>query len=538
MRRPKLNKRLSIILVIVIIIVSAVVVYYSFIKENGIEYALEKVAAADVVKEVSETGVVKASEEAELSFKNGGRIEKIYVKAGDEVKLGQELADLDKADFYIQLKEANAALDVAQANYDKLLAGASQEEIKVSETKVLSAEIDLDNAKQDLTDAESEAEEDLNNAYEDALDVLDDGYLKIYNGYNAAVSVYRSYFTNNDQEGTKVKDNKDKIENAFNNAKKYLNTAKNGSREDIDNSLSKMKDALSDVRDGLGVIRDMSETTNYRNTVSSADKTSLDNQKSYINTSYSAVVGAKQTISTTKIDNELSINSAKASLASAEASLQKAKDDLALLKAGPRREDINLYQAKLDQARANIYLLENKIREATLRSPADGQITRVDKTNGETVQAAESIISFLPIAPFKIEVDIYEEDIVNVEPSNPVEITLVSFPDEHLKGSVVSVDPAEKLIDGVVYYQVDIDFLEVKKGIKIGMTADIIIEVARKENVLAVSKGAVDKIDGKMLVEVFEGGEIKQREIKTGLEGVDYFEVLSGLKEGEEVVIR
>ncbi|GAI56771.1 unnamed protein product, partial [marine sediment metagenome] len=130
-----------------------------------------------------------------------------------------------------------------------------------------------------------------------------------------------------------------------------------------------------------------------------------------------------------------------------------------------------------------------------------------------------------------------EEDIVDVKVGNPVEITLAAFSDEILKGRVISIDPAEKLIDGVVYYGVTIDLEETKEGIKPGMTADIIIESDKKENVLVIPKGTVKKMDGKKIVQVFKDGEVKEREIEIGLEGNEYIEVISGLQEGEEVVI-
>jgi len=535
-----LKKILSkkVIIIIIIIAVLGFTIYNFFIKDGEPEYILEKVSYGTVIKEVSETGAVKISEEVNLSFKNSGRIDKIYVKVGDKVELGQELAKLDTSQLYIELTEAQAALEVAQADYNKLLAGSSIEEIKVAETEVLNTQIVLDNAEQSLKDIKADAEEDLNQAYEDALDVLDDAYLKIYNAYNVADSIYRSYFTSNDQEGVKVKESRDKIQSALNEAKSYIDDAKSDSQnENIDTAISENKKVLKDTRDALEVIRDMTETTLYRGTVSSADKTSLDNQKTYINTVYTDLVAAQQSISSTKITNETNINTAEASVFTAEAKLQKAKDELNLKKAGPTQENIDLYSAKIKQAQANVSLLYNKINEAVLKSPVQGQVTKINKRKGEIVQTTDSVISFLPEGPFQVEVDIYEEDIVDVKVDNFVGISLPAFPDEVLEGRVISIDPAEKLIDGVVYYEVNIIFSTEKENIKPGMTADVVIETDKKENVLIISRAALKKINGENIVRVLKKGKAEERKIEIGLKGDEYIEVISGLAEGEEVII-
>ncbi|PIR72348.1 MAG: hypothetical protein COU42_01650 [Candidatus Nealsonbacteria bacterium CG10_big_fil_rev_8_21_14_0_10_36_24] len=497
-----------ILIVIVIVVVLGFVIYQFFIKKEKPEFVLEKVAMATVLKEVSETGMVKISEETKLGFKNAGRIEKILVKVGDVVEAGKELAKLETNQLLIELTEAKADIEVAKA-------------------KKTDAKASLETAKQDLKDIEAGAEEDLKNAYGDALNTLDDAYLKMYNAFNTVSDVQKTYFNSTDQESIQVKESKDKIENVLEQTKSYIAQAKSDfQNEKIDTALSKIKDYLSDTKEALEIVRDITERPSYRDTISSSDKTSLDNQKSYINTGFTNLINAQQTISTTKITNDTNINNAKSKVSALEIQLKE------------EGENIGLYPAQVNQCLAKISLLENQIQEAILKNPGDGQITKINKREGEIVQPTDFVISFLPSAPFQIEVDIYEEDIVNVKIGDPVRITLAAFPDEVLEGKVVLIDPAEKLIEGVVYYKVTIDFKEAKESIKPGMTADIVIESAKKDNVLVIPKRTIEKINGKKIVKVFKNGNVKEREIEIGLEGSnDLVEVISGLKEGEEVVI-
>lgn len=533
----KILKRKKLLIIIAIIVVLGFIGYSFFIKNGEPKYITEAAAIGTVVKEVSETGAVKVSEQVNLGFKYAGRINQIHIKVGDQVEVGQSLAKLDISQLYIELAEAQAALDVAQADYDKLLAGSSPEEIKVAETEVLDAEITLDKEKQDLEDVKANAQEDLNQAYEDGLDALNDAYLKMYNAFNVVSDIQRTYFTGNDQEGSNVRSNKDIIEDALDDADYYIDKAKDGSHDDIDTAISKVRNFLTEVRDALEIIRNMTETSLYRDTVTSADKTALDTQKTNVNTAYTNVLDAGQDIATTKITNQTNINAAEAAVAGAEVDLQKEKDDLALKKAGPIQENINYYLAKVDQAQASVSLLNNKMSETNLKSPIQGQITGINKREGETVQSTDSVISLLPTGPFQVEVDIYEEDIVDLKVDNFVTIELPAFPDQSFEGRVISVDPAEKLIDGVVYYEVNIIFDTFSQGIKPGMTADVTIEADKKENVLTVPRGALEKINGANVIMILERGKAKERKIEIGLEGDEYVEVISGVSQGEQVII-
>ena len=531
----KLKSKAVIVTIIVIVVVFTI--YKVFLGSNGVEYITEEAKMGNVYKEVSETGMVKVSEQVDLSFKYSGKLDQVSVKVGDLVEANQSLASLDMDRLYIELSEAQAALDVAKADYDKLLAGSSSEEIKIAETDVLNAQITLDNAKQSLEDIKADAEEDLDQAYEDAVDDLEDAYLKVYNSFNVVVNVQRSYFTGSDQESIIVAQNKSLIESNLDKADTYLYQAKVGNNDSIDYGLNEYKTLLSNVRDSLATIRNMTETAFYRDDVSSTDKTSLDTQKTNINTAYTNVIAAQQNISTIKITNETNINTAEATVASAEVNLQKAQDQLELKKAGPTQENVNLYQAKVKQAEARVSLLNNKISDSTLRSPVKGQVIAINKTKGETVQVTDIVFSILPTGPFQAEVDIYEEDIVYVKTGNKVEIFIPAFPEDIFEGEVVSVDPAEKLIDGVVYYEVNISFDSQDKGVKPGMTSDVVIKVANRENVLIVPKQAIKKINGDRMVSVLENGEAKERKIAIGLEGEDNVEVVSGLDEGEKVIL-
>jgi len=512
-----MRKRIIISIIILLVVFG---VYQGFFKKERPTFNLAEVVRGEITQEVSETGQVKKGEEINLSFKNAGRIEKIYVEVGEKVKEGDILAKLDTAPLKIQLQEAKAASDIARAKLNKLSAGPTQEEIKIAQTAVKNSQVALDTARQGLKDAG-----------EDALNVLDDSYLKAYNAFNEVDLIQRTYFTADDQEGIKVRENKDKTAAGMTQAKSYLDIAKaDSTNEKINTSLSEMKKALEIASDALKIIRETCEEPTYRNLVSSTNKTSLDTHRGYINTAITNLTNSQQ-----------SIISAKFAIESAEGVLQAAEDDLALTTAPARQEDIDLYQAQVAQAQAQVQLLENQIEEAVLVSPTNGQITKIAKQVGENVQSmtGDVVITLLPDAPFQIKANIYEEDIIKMKIGNPADISFVAFPEKVFKGKIISIDPAEKLIEGVVYYEVTIALEEMPEGLKPGMTTDLVIKTAQKENVLTVPQDAIQNKEGKTIVEVLKGEKFEEREIEIGLKGSnDIVEVISGLEEGEKVTIR
>ena len=70
------------------------------------------------------------------------------------------------------------------------------------------------------------------------------------------------------------------------------------------------------------------------------------------------------------------------------------------------------------------------------------------------------------------------------------------------------------------------------------MTADLIIKVNWKENVLIIPEDAIEEKNDQQIVKIFENEVIEEKEIKTGLLGSDdMIEVISGLEEGQQVIL-
>ncbi|MFH0988268.1 MAG: HlyD family secretion protein, partial [Parcubacteria group bacterium] len=132
-----------------------------------------------------------------------------------------------------------------------------------------------------------------------------------------------------------------------------------------------------------------------------------------------------------------------------------------------------------------------------------------------------------------------EVDIANIKIGNTANVTLDAFgPDRKFSASVVQVNPAETVVEGLPTYKITLMFSQQYSDIKSGLTANLDILTAQKSQVLVVPQRAVIAQDGKKFVQLLNTDNTStQTEITTGLRGVDgNVEIVNGLIEGQKIV--
>ncbi|MDD4531694.1 MAG: HlyD family efflux transporter periplasmic adaptor subunit, partial [Candidatus Pacebacteria bacterium] len=358
-----------------------------------------------------------------------------------------------------------------------------------------------------------------------------------YNAYINVKNLQTTYFAGYDQEGLTVRTNLDyNIERQKDSAKVAIEMAKSTKKTgDIEAAVTQVKISLGYILSGLTSVRDACDGVAYKNVVTSTEKTSLDSQKAYINTAQTTVSGLDSDISILKTQNDNNINSAQAAVDAAKANLELQQANYNSLVAKPRDVDIAYYQAALDQAIAS----RNK---AIIYAPIDGVVTKVNKKKGELINSSEAMIELLS-PHYEIKVDVPETDVVKVKVGDEAEITLDALgSDIKFKGKVLTVDPASTEIQDVVYYKVKVAIEDSgNQTIKPGMTADVLVGTDRKDNVVFISSRALLTRSGtdEKYVRVLKDGAVEERTVKLGLKADDgKTEVISGLNEGEEIVLR
>ncbi|MBU0698337.1 MAG: HlyD family efflux transporter periplasmic adaptor subunit, partial [Proteobacteria bacterium] len=153
-----------------------------------------------------------------------------------------------------------------------------------------------------------------------------------------------------------------------------------------------------------------------------------------------------------------------------------AEAQLNQLKAGARAQDISLAQAQVAQAQASLDLVRNQINNNILKAPLDGTITKKSYEAGEQFSSAKPVFSLLGINNFEIEVDVSEADITKVAINDQTEVTLDAFGEDiKFSGQVSFIEPAETVIQDVIYYKVKINFDGKDKDVK-SMKFKLVVE--------------------------------------------------------------
>jgi len=464
------------------------------------------VSKKDLQETVLATGQVVSVTDLNLSFQGSGIVRWIAAKEGAKVYQGQTLATLDQSMAQAQLTSAKGALAQAEANYEKLLEGAKIEDVRVYEDAVVSAQHDLDSS------------------YKSALNTLNDSYTKIYNAYSVANAVYTNYFSASDQQGIKVQEARNNMNSIMQDVQKIVDKAESSAlKPDIDSALASMGFALSKAYDDLVIIRTQCDDGVYYAKISSADKTSLDTQKGYINTASTSNTTAQQNIASQKI------------------ALQKAEHQLDLKKAAPTQAEIDASKAQVLSAQGQVDSAKASLNNLTITAPMSGTITEVNKKVGEQATSMEKVMVLQDIGNLHTEANVSEANIASVQVGQDVDYTFDALgPDLHFVGKILTINPASTVISGVVDYKVKAS-LDNIPDIKPGMTANMTILIAKKEGVLAVpSTAIINKSNGKFVRVIDDPKKMTYHEVQvqTGMQADGgMVEIISGLNENDQIVI-
>ena len=544
-------KKILVIISIIIILIGAYIGYKGLTKPSGEAlYSFETVKRGEIIQQVSVTGSVVSDQSINLQFETSGQVKDIPVSIGQHVLAGDILMSLDAGELQAKVTSYYAALSMAQAKLKKTLEGTRAEEIAVYEAAVQSAqdslaaaETDLSKEEQDLIDVQNDADEDLSQAYEDALDDGRSVFTKSDNALLVLDDIQEAYFSSSNNLSINVKNYESIAISDLNAAEDSLDIAElDSSYDNIEDAINELQTALFSIRSALSLARTSMDDPTLAPTA--ADVTSIDTERTAIDTAISTLTAAEQNISSTKVTNQININAAEAAvdqakddLAIAQSSLQKAEHELALKKAPATQADIDLARAEVQQANANLLQAQENLKKATLIAPINGQVIKIEYELGETVGSGQTAVSLINTGGFIIEANVSETDISKLSLNDEVSMTLDAFgPDESFEGAVIEIEPAETVISGVIYYKVKSIFEYNDPRIKSGMTVNLDIITDKKEDALYLPFFAIKQKNGNKYVEVLQNNQLAETSIQTGIEGETNIEILEGLTEGQQVI--
>lgn len=172
----------------------------------------------------------------------------------------------------------------------------------------------------------------------------------------------------------------------------------------------------------------------------------------------------------------------------------------------------------------------------TITSPIDGVITSLNVSVGDYVRAESSLAKVVNNYDVEFQIDVDELDILDVKIGQEVKVTIDAISDtekEPMIGTVSEIALEGTSMNSVTTYPVTIS-LEGNDSIKMGMNCSAEIIIESKENILTIPVEAVSTREDKYFVTLEDGTE---KEVETGIYDEDNIEIVSGLEEGQSVIL-
>ncbi len=504
----KSQKKVWIPLVIILI----VTLYMMFGGKSSKDVSIHKVEVKEFSQNVSLTGKVISAKNVDMGFETSGRVGKVNVKVGDRVKKEQVIASLQNGEAVSGLQKASAQLSQTQ--------GASRrEEVAIAEGDLIGAQNDVDLSRQSFE-------------------------IELQNVYNKADEAIRS-----------------KIDNSFENPRSVNPQFKYA----IDQS-SSLKQKLSDDRVKIG---EMLPKWEIRNNITEIDqvKVYVGQVQVFINdannaisivaekstatdSNYSSIQSQKTDISLARTNFTIAINSlnqAQITYKNKITALNRAENNLRLKQSGGTQDEVAIQRAVVTSAQAFV-------QKTIITAPFDGIITKVDIKEGEISSPNTPVITLLNDGEYQIETYVSENDVAKLKVDQKTKITLDAYGrDVFFEGSIISIDPAETIKDGVSTYRTKIQFVGKDERVKSGMTTNIDIETDRRASVISIPQSGIILENGLKKVYVLTDEsciknnscatnlkrmkDVKKVDIKTGeINNNGDIEIISGLENNQTII--
>ena len=264
---------------------------------------------------------------------------------------------------------------------------------------------------------------------------------------------------------------------------------------------------------------------------------------------------------------QATVTQAEGDLSSAQAALELARANASrtqalVAKQTSAQADLDLAMANRHQAEANVKIKQGALDKAradlehcAIKSPVDGVVISRNVDVGQTVAASLQAPIIFAIAndltKMQIDTNVAESDVGVVAIDQDVDFTVDAFPSRTFLGKVVQVRNAPITVQNVVTYDTVIGVSNPQLKLKPGMTANVAIKIAHRDNVLQIKNTALryrppdttpaesrstSPVSGQRTVYLLNGNQPKPVQIKTGIGDGIVTEVLEGLKEGDRVI--
>ena len=539
-----LSHKIISLIVLVVFIGVAIAVYVFFPKEQSLTYVTQAAKKGNISVSISGTGQVSSLKNVNISSKVSGDVVGVYIESGDNVSDGETLFKIDSSEQLKNVKSAELSLESAELTLEDMTS-------PVDELTLLQAQNSLIEAQESKETAES----NLEKSYDDGFNNVSNAFLElpsIMTGFDTVL--FSTTITDSQQnidyyasaidfatayEGTKYRNEaytkyeaaKAAYDKAFAD---YKATSRFSDKATIESLITETHDTIKTISDAIKSATNLIEL--YRYTMNDEQKTYDSAADTHISTLSGYTSQTNSQISTL-LSSTTSIENYQKTIESSERTIKVKQLSLDDIEAGYTDLEIRTQELAVEKAEQAVSDAKVTYNNYWVKAPFSGTIASVDTIVGDTVNSGTvmgSIITKKMIA----EITLNEVDIASVEIGQKVNLTFDALDDVTIEGEIDEVDAVGTVSQGVVSYTVKISFDTDNASVKPGMsiTADII--VTSVSDVLTIPAAAVKTGRDSSYVEVMNSdGTIERKTVETGITDDTTIEVISGLSEGDKVVV-
>ena len=243
-----------------------------------------------------------------------------------------------------------------------------------------------------------------------------------------------------------------------------------------------------------------------------------------------------------KSKSQTQINTTMRNISSLEGKVQQATKQKDLTNANPRASEITLRESQIDDASKAVEILKRQLDDYRIVSDFSGVVTDVKFKAGEIYTSGG--VATITSPDWYVEVPVYEEDIPKIMLADKAIVISDALDGVEFTAKVHKISEKTIVKDTINYYNVELIMDQPAKlkesGLRLGMRAYGKIVIEEKPQVLVIPSNSVKKVDGKIYVSLPPSSPKDKPtdvEVTLGIATADIIEVLSGVTEGQSIII-
>ncbi|MCL4425018.1 MAG: efflux RND transporter periplasmic adaptor subunit [Firmicutes bacterium] len=486
----------------VLLLVLAGLLFFQIRRPAPSPYTQVTVKRGKITSAVTATGVVEPLNRAEVRTQVAGTVQNFSLSEGDPVKARQEVAFIDTLAQTSRILQIRQNLLVARDNLNQLKLKAAAEPIQ-NRDQLRLAELKVERAKATLARLQSlPNNDDLTSARRD----LEDARLSL--------ELTRSGFDLSRVSGEDIEAQKARVaqyEQELTDAQRYpYNYAR---LRQAEANLALARQTLSDLE-----LKAQVQPGQFDLQLKQA-QLKVDRAQAKLDSLNSGAT-------------EDQLTAAKRDLEEAGLNLEIARYNTSLNKTSP--EDIQVAELRVQQLEKD---LEMALSDSRIITPIEGTIVNKYVKDGDFVTPGTPVVAVANMSSLLLRATVDEVDVGRLKVGQKATVTFDSLPGRTYQGMVTKISLAGRRQGDIALFEVMVE-LKNWEGVRLAMTGNISIIYGEKDNVLYLPNEVIYVRAGKKVVNVLDDkGEITYKKIETGLKNENFTEVVSGLEEGEKVLM-